>query len=108
LRLLFDVPGFLAIHALAYGGIGLMTLGMMARVSWGHSGRDVFNPPRLIKVVFILLFAGALVRVFLPLVMGHYTMLVLVAQILWISAFGLFLWLYIPVFVKPRIDGRFG
>jgi uncharacterized protein involved in response to NO len=46
LRMFVDVPGFLAIHALAYGGIGLVTTGMMARVSWGHSGRDVFNPPQ--------------------------------------------------------------
>jgi uncharacterized protein involved in response to NO len=108
LRLIVDVPSFLAIHAFAYGGIGLVTLGMMARVSWGHSGRDVFNPPALLNWVFALLFIGAMVRVFLPLVIGHYAILVLIAQVFWIASFGLFLWLYMPVFIKPRIDGRFG
>lgn len=108
LRLFVDVPGFLAIHALAYGGIGLVTVGMMARVAWGHSGRDVFNPPKQLPWVFGLLFAGTLVRVLLPLVMSHYAMLVLIAQLLWIAAFGVFLWLYMPVFVGPRVDGRFG
>jgi uncharacterized protein involved in response to NO len=108
LRLFTEVPGFLAIHALAYGGIGLVTLGMMARVSWGHSGRDVFNPPAPVSWAFALLFVGAVVRVFLPLLMGHYALLVLIAQVFWIAAFGLFLWLYVPVFIQQRVDGRFG
>lgn len=108
LRLFVDVPGFLAIHAFAYGGIGLVTIGMMARVSWGHSGRDVFNPPGLVGLSFALLVTGAVIRVFLPLIMGHYALLVLLAQAFWIAAFGVFLGLYFPVFIKPRVDGRFG
>ncbi|MDX2464212.1 MAG: NnrS family protein, partial [Porticoccus sp.] len=31
----------LAVHAFAYGGVGMITLGMMARISLGHTGRDV-------------------------------------------------------------------
>jgi uncharacterized protein involved in response to NO len=58
--------------------------------------------------VFALLIVGAVVRVFLPLVMGHYLLLVLIAQFFWIAAFGLFLWIYLPIFIKPRIDGSFG
>ena len=35
-----NVP-FLATHAFTTGGIGMVTLGMMARISLGHSGRPL-------------------------------------------------------------------
>ncbi|NJM11881.1 MAG: NnrS family protein [Synechococcaceae cyanobacterium SM1_2_3] len=38
---LFNVSKLLAIHAFSFGGIGIATLSMMARVSLGHTGRDV-------------------------------------------------------------------
>ncbi len=44
------------IHAFAYGGIALMTVGMMTRVSLGHTGRDVSEPPAILPVIFLLLF----------------------------------------------------
>ena len=37
---------FLATHVFTTGGIGMVTLGMMARVSLGHSGRPL-QPPLL-------------------------------------------------------------
>ncbi|MFC1681280.1 NnrS family protein, partial [Pseudomonadota bacterium] len=38
---LAGISPYLAIHAFAYGGIGMMTLGMMSRVTLGHTGRSV-------------------------------------------------------------------
>jgi len=99
----------LAVHAFAYGGIGMMTLGMMARVSLGHTGRDVFAPPRLLAPLFLLLGIGALVRVLLPMLWpAHYTLWIGVAQLLWIAAFAPFVWHYAPMLVKARVDGRYG
>ncbi|MFV1985036.1 MAG: NnrS family protein, partial [Thiohalomonadales bacterium] len=51
LKLLIHYYGFLPfleIHSFAVGGIGLMTLAMMSRVALGHTGRNVFEPPKLI------------------------------------------------------------
>ncbi len=99
---------FLALHAFAYGGIGLVTMGMMARVSLGHTGRNVFDPPRVLGPIFLLLIVGAVVRVLLPLVLSQYGLLILVSQICWIAGFGLFLVYYLPILLKPRVDGRPG
>lgn len=49
-----NFPKVLAIHAFSFGGIGLITLSMMARVSLGHTGRNVQSPPS-----HCLLFLGA-------------------------------------------------
>ncbi|MBO0611584.1 NnrS family protein [Thiothrix fructosivorans] len=97
------------IHAFAYGGIALMTVGMMTRVSLGHTGRDVSEPPAILPIIFLLLFAGAFVRVVnAALVPEFYAMWILSAQLLWIAAFALFVWQYAPMLIKPRIDGRYG
>lgn len=103
------VSPWIGIHAFAVGGIGMMTLGMMARVALGHSGRDVFDPPQILIVVFLVLFSAAFIRVLnIWLVPEFYGEWILSAQLLWIAAFGLFVWSYAPMLVKPRVDGRYG
>jgi uncharacterized protein involved in response to NO len=97
---------YLAVHAFAVGGIGMMTVGMMARVSLGHTGRDVRSPSWLLPWVFVLLMLAFAARVLLPLVGEvYYLSGVVISQVLWIVAFGLFLGLYAPILIKPRVDG---
>ncbi|QKT03957.1 NnrS family protein [Ectothiorhodospiraceae bacterium 2226] len=99
----------LALHALAYGGIGLITLSMMSRVALGHTGRDVARPPRIVGWLFAALIAGAVVRVLLPLAWPEfYGLWIGLSQVLWIVAFGLFTATYAPMLLQPRIDGRPG
>ena len=99
----------LGLHAMTYGGIGVITIGMMARVSLGHTGRNVFEPPPGLSVPFIMLSSGAMVRVLLPLVMmDYYFQLIFISQIIWIGAFILMLGYYLGPLLRPRVDGRFG
>lgn len=99
----------LALHAFAYGAVGLVTIGMMARVALGHSGRNVFDPPGILVPVFVLVLIGALVRVIPPLLLPQYYMVWIAAsQILWIAGFGVFTLVYLPILWQPRIDGRPG
>lgn len=99
----------LAIHAFAYGGIGMVTLGMMTRISLGHTGRDVFTPPRVLPVLFLLICTGAFVRVVMPLlVSGNYAKWIMLSQYLWIAAFLGFVFVYAPMLVKGRVDGKYG
>ena len=106
---LFGFSPFLAVHAFALGGIGLMTLGMMARVSLGHTGRNVFAPPAAVTWMFLLLIGAALLRVFVPLLApAHYGLWVGLSQLSWILAFALFALFYIPMLVSPRVDGKPG
>ena len=56
---------FLAIHSFSTGGIGLVTLGKMARVSLSHSER-LLIPPRMTVLAFALLNVSVLMRVVVP------------------------------------------
>ena len=100
---------YLSIHAFAYGGIGMMTLGMMARVSLGHTGRDVYDPPAPLRWAFAVLLIGGIVRVILPLIdMSLYSYWVMLSQIAWIISFAIFAFVYFPFLTTARIDGRDG
>ncbi len=101
------ISPYLAVHAFAIGGIGVVTLGMMARVSLGHTGRDIRSPPSLITFAFLLLVLGGIFRVGFPLVsMAYYTHWIVLAQVSWITAFALFLISFTEVLYLPRADGQ--
>lgn len=106
---LFAISPFLPLHAFTYGGIGLFTMGMMARVTLGHTGRDVLEPPAPVSWMFALLLAGSVVRVVLPLLDAqHYVLWIGLSQLLWIMSFALFIRVFLPMLWRPRTDGRFG
>ena len=109
LSVFMKISPYLAIHSFAYGGIGLVTLGMMARVTLGHTGRNVFDPPRILLIPFILLVIGTFVRVLLPLLIpSQYQMWVGTAQVLWVISFSILFFVYFPMLIRARIDGRWG
>ena len=103
------VPTSLAIHAFTVGGIGMMTLGMMSRISLGHTGRDIMNPPTGVSMMFVMLFVGAIIRVILPMLSpDNYQLWIALSQGLWIMAFIIFVYLYAVILLRPRVDGRWG
>ncbi len=105
----FGISKFIAVHAFAVGGIGVVTMAMMSRVSIGHSGRDVHNPPVLLSIAFILLLSAAFFRVIIPLFsLKYYSIWIGLSQLLWITAFLIFIFVFFPILIKPRIDGRPG
>lgn len=98
-----------ALHAFAYGGIGMITLGMMSRVTLGHTGRDVFAPPSVLSAMFAVVLAGAAARVVLPLFdPARYIIWIGISQVLWIVAFSIFLVVCLPMLARPRADGQPG
>jgi len=98
----------LVIHAWTVGVIGITTYGMMARVSLGHTGREMI-PSKLAVTGFYLLFLAAVIRVILPVfLMAQYVLLIELSSVLWVTAFILFTIAYLPVLTQPRIDGRAG
>ncbi|RLA17667.1 MAG: NnrS family protein [Gammaproteobacteria bacterium] len=103
------VPGIVATHALAVGGVGLATLGLMARVALGHTGRDVYHPPKLILPMILLLVTGSVLRVCTPVLFPQfYLQGVIIAQFFWVAAFLAFLLVYTPMLVTTRPDGKPG
>ncbi len=97
---------YLAVHAMAFGGLGLVTFAMMARVSLGHTGRNVRASRPLLGVALGCMVAGVLVRVLLPLAWPEHIHFGLASSLLlWSAAFVLFLWIYTPILSRPRCDG---
>lgn len=97
---------YLAIHTFSVGGIGLVTISMMARVSLGHTGRDVHAPPKLLTYALVLLALAAIVRVLMPMLDAQlYVTWILLSGILWIVGFAVFVYLYYPILTRPRVDG---
>ena len=102
------VPGQFTLHALTVGVIGVLTLGMMARVSLGHTGRPLKAAPAM-AVAFALLNLAAIVRGLLPLLFPQSLIqFVALSGALWSAAFFIFLLIYAPIFLRPRIDGKAG
>ncbi|MDI1278009.1 NnrS family protein [Methylobacter sp.] len=98
----------LALHAFTLGGIGVLTLGMMARVSLGHTGRAM-QASNAIAIAFVLINVAALFRVLLPIAMpGWYENLIYVSTLFWLAAFSLFVFVYAPILASARIDGQEG
>ncbi len=105
----FGISPFLPLHAFTYGGIGLFTLGMMARVTLGHTGRNVLEPPAAVAWMFSALVAGTVMRVIIPLLdPGHYILWMGLSQLLWVLAFSMFLGMFLHMLYRPRADGQSG
>ncbi|WP_105253283.1 NnrS family protein [Pseudoalteromonas sp. T1lg75] len=97
----------LAYHAITVGGIGLMILAMISRVSLGHTGRMI-KVGAVMTGAFIAMFTALGVRVLAPLLSDQYQVLILLSAGLWGFAYLIYVITYAPVVFKPRIDGRDG
>jgi uncharacterized protein involved in response to NO len=98
----------LALHAFTIGGIGVLTLGMMARVSLGHTGRAL-RASNAIAIAFVLINLAAFFRVLLPIAIpAWYSISIYISMLFWLLAFSLFIFVYAPVLTGPRIDGQAG
>jgi len=105
----FGLSKYMAIHAFAYGGIGVITMGMMSRVALGHTGRDISKPSKWISLALALLVLGTVCRVLMPLFeIASYSLWVGISQILWVVAFSIFSLVYFPILTKPRVDSQLG
>ncbi len=95
-------------HALTYGAFATMILAVMTRASLGHTGRPL-EVSRAITVAYVVLTAGALLRVFGgALVPDHYLLTLSASALAWVIAFAIFVWVYGPILMAPRADGRQG
>jgi uncharacterized protein involved in response to NO len=97
-----------ALHAFTAGGIGVLTLGMMARVSLGHTGRLLESAP-VMTLAFVAINLAALIRVALPLLFpAVHGQSMMAAGLVWVAAFGLFVVVYTPMLLRPRVDDKPG
>lgn len=96
------------IHAFTIGAFTTMILAVMTRASLGHTGRALIAP-RYIATCYGLISAAAIFRVFgSALLPSHYGEMIAASGLSWIAAFCIFLWVYLPILIAPRADGRPG
>ena len=101
------IPRSLALHAITIGGIGMLTIGMMARVALGHSGRPLRAPT--MGPAFAAVGLAAVLRVLGPLLVpAWYIGWLWAAAIPWTAAFAAYVIVYAPILTSPRPDGRPG
>lgn len=109
INVFLNLSNVTVIHAFSVGGIGLIILSMIARVTLGHTGRNIQNPPPIVRISLIIIIIGTVLRVIAPLLIGNYYVFWMAsAQMLWIVAFSIFLITYLPMLTGPRVDGQFG
>jgi len=102
------VPPQFTIHAFTVGGIGVLTLGMMARVSLGHTGRPL-KVGAAMTSAFVLINLAAVGRGLLPPFFPQFfSQLIVASGAFWIAAFTIFIIVYTPILIQPRVDGRPG
>ncbi len=95
-------------HALTAGVFGTMILAVMTRASLGHTGRPLVVA-RAITVAYTLLTVAVSVRVLSSVVPPQaYVTTICIAGAAWTAAFTLFLIIYAPILIKPRLDGKPG
>lgn len=97
-----------ALHAFTVGGLGVIVYGMISRVSLGHTGRRL-HPSLWMVVGYYLMNLSAAIRVFGPILApAQYFPAVGASGVLWSASFVLYIVVYAPMLLAPRVDGRPG
>lgn len=98
--------GSVGIHVFTLGAIGLVAPAMIIRISRGHTGRKIAFAKMDKLSIYLMLFA-LIFRVFVPLYNpGLYTECLYLSAVCWLGAFTLVGYRYIPILLRPRIDGK--
>ena len=98
----------MGLHALTVGAIGGMIMGMITRTARGHTGRPL-TASNAETCAYVLVMMAPAVRVAAPAMpVQVYAGALLVAGILWVCAFTLYLVRFSPWLMSPRADGKDG
>ncbi len=104
------ILGRAPLHAVGIGFAASLMLAMATRVSLGHSGRAL-KASKITLFCFFLLQFAVLCRLLSEIFQSYHhgaAYLNLAAAIIWLVSFGIWVSIYMPFFVQPRVDGRPG
>jgi uncharacterized protein involved in response to NO len=103
-----DHFGRAPLHALGIGFFTGMVVAMASRVTLGHSGRALEANDLTWRVLFGVNVAAIMrtMAEFMPGTAGG--ILNVLAAATWLVSFLLWAWLYAPMYLRPRLDGKSG
>jgi uncharacterized protein involved in response to NO len=90
---------------LTAGAVGTMTLAVMTRATLGHTGRQLHAGTGTITI-YAAITASALSRVAAGFAPDFAAPLLTISGVLWLVAFALFVAIYGPMFLTPRLGGE--
>ncbi|KXO08100.1 NnrS family protein [Marinobacter excellens] len=94
-------------HAAGTGAVGCLILGVIARVSLGHTGRPLILPKGMV-LAFVAVQLAAVIRVITAFDVIPWHPGIGTSTALWVIAYTIFLVRYTGVLASPRADGREG
>ena len=103
-----EVTASQALHSFTGGTIGGLILAMISRVSLGHTGRKLQTLAAMRWAFALMIIAGLIRSPLSAFQILTPTISLTLSFIFYIVAYSIFLWRYIPVLSKRRIDGRPG
>ncbi len=99
--------GLAPLHTVTMGFAASVMFAMVTRVTRGHSGSSLSADDATWRL-FWLLQAATLLRLGSELWPQAYAWLVTAAILAWLAAFAGWAWKYVPVYLRPRTDGKPG
>lgn len=102
-----EMLGFAPLHALTIGFFSSMLLAMVTRVTLGHSGRNL-EADATTWLLFLGFQFTALFRILGDFPLPGSTHFYLAAALIWLSCFALWGAKHIPMYLRPRVDGKPG
>lgn len=101
----FQIKTSIALHLITAGAMGLLVIGMISRVSLGHTGRPLIVSKPMV-FAYCLVALGALIRVLIPIAFpSAYIEGIVTAALLWALGFAVFTFSYYSILASPRVDG---
>jgi len=102
------ILGLAPLHALTIGCFGSLLIGMGTRVTLGHSGLP-FKVDTALKLMFAGIQADAILRVLADIMPQPYNYwLYFASALVWLACFTPWVWRYLPVYWRVRVDGKPG
>ena len=93
-----------AVHLIGIAGFSVLIIGMVTRTALGHLGRPL-QTDRSMVFSYCLVVAAALLRLAALAAEPPFTTPLLhTAGLAWMVAFGTYLWRFVPMLIRPRID----
>jgi len=94
------------LHATMAGGMGVIAIGIMTRVSLGHTGRAI-KAGITIQMAYLCIFLGAIFRVLIPILFpSYYESSLHYASGFWTLGFLIFIIIFLKPLTTPRPDGK--
>jgi uncharacterized protein involved in response to NO len=91
------------LHALTIGAMGGMIMAVASRAALGHTGRALESTP-ILTLAFVSLHLAALTRIVAALWPAVMPPLITLSALLWLLAFALFSWRYLPILLGPSVS----